>query len=92
MASSSHAVPEGYHSVTPYLAVDDGARAIAFYKAAFGATEVMRPGPGGKIGHAEIRIGDSRIMLADEYPDMGLPQPQDLRRLAGRPASLCRGR
>jgi PhnB protein len=77
MASSSQAVPEGYHSVTPYLAVDDGARAIAFYKEAFGATEVMRmPGPGGKIGHAEIRIGDSRIMLADEYPDMGFRSPK----------------
>jgi PhnB protein len=77
MASSSQAVPEGYHSVTPYLAVDDGARAIAFYKAAFGATEVMRmPGPGGKVGHAEIRIGDSRIMLADEHPDMGFRSPK----------------
>jgi PhnB protein len=77
MASSAQAVPEGYHSVTPYLAVDDGARAIAFYKAAFGATEVMRmPGPGGKVGHAEIRIGDSRIMLADEYPDMGFRSPK----------------
>ena len=62
MASSSQAVPEGYHSVTPYLAVDDGARAIAFYKAAFGATEVMRmPGPGGKVGHAEIRIGEFQL-------------------------------
>ena len=77
MASSSQAVPKGYHSVTPYLAVDDGARAIAFYKAAFGATEVMRmPGPAGKVGHAEIRIGDSRIMLADEYPDMGFRSPK----------------
>jgi PhnB protein len=77
MTSSVRAVPEGYHSVTPYLAVDDGARAIAFYKEAFGATEVMRmPGPGGKIGHAEIRIGDSRIMLADEYPDMGFRSPK----------------
>jgi PhnB protein len=77
MASSSQAVPAGYHSVTPYLAVDDGARALAFYKEAFGATEVMRmPGPEGKIGHAEIRIGDSRIMLADEYPDMGFRSPK----------------
>ena len=76
MASSSQAVPKGYHSVTPYLAVDDGARAIAFYRAAFGATEVMRmPGPAGKVGHAEIRIGDSRIMLADEHPEIGFRSP-----------------
>ena len=77
MTSSVRAIPEGYHSVTPYLAVDDGARAIAFYQQAFGATEVMRmPAPGGKVGHAEIRIGDSRIMLADEYPDMGFRSPK----------------
>ena len=70
-------LPEGYHSVTPYLAVDDGARAIAFYKEAFGATEVMRmPGRNGKIGHAELQIGDARIMLADEYPDMGFLSPK----------------
>ena len=76
MASSSQAVPQDYHSVTPYLAVDDGARAIAFYKAAFGATEVMRMGPpGGQIGHAEIKIGDSFIMLADEFPDMKALSP-----------------
>jgi PhnB protein len=77
MASSVRAVPEGYHSVTPYLAVDDAAGAIAFYKKAFGATEVMRmPAPGGKVGHAEIEIGGSRIMLADEYPDMGFRSPK----------------
>ena len=77
MTSNVRAIPDGHHSVTPYLAVDDGARAIAFYKEAFGATEVMRmPGPGGKVGHAEIRIGDSRIMLADEYPDMGFRSPK----------------
>ena len=77
MTSSVRAIPEGYHSVTPYLAVDGAARAIEFYKQAFGATEVMRmAAPGGKIGHAEIRIGDSRIMLADEYPDMGFRSPK----------------
>ena len=55
-------IPEGYHSVTPYLILDDAARAIEFYKKAFGAIEVMRmPAPGGKIGHAEIKIGDSPI-------------------------------
>jgi PhnB protein len=62
-------IPDGYHSVTPYLIVRDGARAIDYYKQAFGATELMRmPGPGGKIGHAEIKIGDSPVMLADEGP------------------------
>lgn len=77
MASSVRGIPEGYHSLTPYLAVDDGARAIAFYQEAFGATEVMRmPRPDGKVGHAELQIGDSRIMLADEYPDMGFRSPK----------------
>lgn len=54
-------VPDGYHTVTPYLACSDAAQAIAFYKKAFGAKELLRiPGPGGKIGHAELRFGDSR--------------------------------
>jgi PhnB protein len=75
--TSVQPVPEGYHSVTPYLAVDGAADAIAFYKKAFGATEVMSmPGPGGKVGHAEIEIGGSRIMLADEYPDMNFRSPK----------------
>ena len=61
-------VPDGYHTVTPYLACAAAAQAIAFYKKAFGAKELLCiPGPGGKIGHAELRIGDSRVMLADEY-------------------------
>src|SRR5690606_34489781 len=77
MASSVRGIPEGYHSLTPYLAVDDGARAIAFYQEAFGASEVMRMArPNGKVGHAELQIGDSRIMLADEYPDMGFRSPK----------------
>jgi PhnB protein len=72
MTTKATPVPEGYHSVTPCLAVNDAASAIAFYKEAFGATELMRmPAPGGKVGHAELEIGDSRIMLADEYPEMG---------------------
>ena len=62
-------VPEGYHSVTPYLVVDDAAAAIDFYTRAFGATEVMRMPMGERIGHAEIKIGDSHVMLADEFPD-----------------------
>lgn len=65
-------IPEGYHSVTPYLIVNDCAAAIEFYKRAFGATELFRmDAPGGKIGHAEIKIGNSPIMLADEMPEMG---------------------
>ena len=70
-------IPEGYHSVTPYLIVKGAAAAIDFYKRAFSATEIMRLGaPGGKIGHAEIQIGDSRIMLADEHPEMNASAPQ----------------
>jgi len=62
-------VPVGYHTVTPHLVVRDGNKAIDFYKAAFGAKELMRmPGPGGAIMHAELKVGDSRIMLADEWP------------------------
>ena len=70
-------VPAGYHAVTPYLSVRGAAEAIDFYKKALGAKELMRmPGPGGKVGHAEIQIGDSRVMLADEYPEMNFTGPQ----------------
>lgn len=70
-------IPEGYHSVTPYLTVKDAANAIAFYQEAFGAQEVLRLSDSrGKIGHAEIRIGDSAVMLADEYPDMDILGPE----------------
>jgi len=70
-------VPDGYHTVTPYLYVKGAANAIDFYKKAFGAEEIMRfPGPDGRIGHAEIRIGDSPIMLADEHPEMNAIGPQ----------------
>ena len=79
-------IPEGYHSVTPHLMVNGGADAIEFYKKAFGAVELFRfPAPDGKIGHAEIKIGDSPIMLADEYPDMGYKSPQTI---GGSPVSL----
>jgi PhnB protein len=79
-------IPEGYHSVTPYLVLHDAARGLEFYKQAFGATELFRmPMPGGKIGHAEIKIGDSVIMLADEFPDMGFRSPQAI---GGTPVSL----
>ena len=68
-------IPEGYHSVTPYLIVRGAAQAIEFYKKAFGATELMRfPGPNGTIAHAEIKIGDSPVMLADEGPEHKSPQ------------------
>jgi PhnB protein len=77
MATKS--IPDGYHSVTPYLIVKGGADAINFYKRAFGAVELMRmASPDGRIGHAEIKIGDSIIMLADEHPDMGHRSPQSL--------------
>jgi len=70
-------IPAGYHAVTPYLSIKGAADAIAFYKRAFAAKEIMRmPAPGGTIGHAEIQIGDSRIMLADEYPDLNFHGPK----------------
>jgi PhnB protein len=70
-------IPEGYSNVTPYLIVSNGAGAIDFYKRVFGAVEIMRlPGPGGRVGHAELRIGESIIMLADENPQTGVRGPQ----------------
>ena len=72
-------VPEGFHTVTPYLVVDDGARAIEFYQQAFGAKEIMRmPGPDGKISHAEVKIGDSIIMLGPAQATTGVRSPQSL--------------
>src|SRR5688500_6514561 len=69
-------VPQGYPSVTPYLIISGAAAAIDFYKHVFGATELMRfGGPGGTIGHAEIRIGNAIVMLADEHPEMGFRSP-----------------
>ena len=70
-------IPDGYHAVTPYLIVAGAARAIDFYRSVFGATEQMRiEGPGGSIGHAELRIGDSVVMLADEVPALGHKGPK----------------
>ncbi len=86
MAGKVKAIPEGYGAVTPYLVVKDAAGAIEFYKKAFGATELMRmPAPGGKIGHAEIRVGNSPVMLADEHPEMGARGPEHF---GGSPISL----
>jgi len=86
MSKKVRAVPEGYHSVTPYLVLRQASDAIEFYKKAFGATEVFRmPGPGGAIAHAEIRIGDSQIMMCEENAEMGARSPQTL---GGSPANL----
>lgn len=80
-------IPDGYHTATAYLIVQDAARAIEFYKQAFGAQELFRlADASGKIGHAEIKIGDSPIMLAEEFPDMGYRGPQAL---GGTPVSIC---
>ncbi len=70
-------IPDGYPQVTPYLCVDGAKAAIEFYTNVLGATERMHmPGPDGKIGHAELELGDSLIMLADEYPEMGVRGPK----------------
>ena len=72
-------IPDGYHSITPYLVLDGAASAIEFYKKTFGAIELMRvPGPDGRIGHAELKFGDSPVMLADEFPEMGFRGPKSL--------------
>ena len=86
MTSKPKPIPDGYHTATPYLIVNGAAQAIEFYKKAFGATEIMRMAqPGGKVGHAEIKIGDSIIMLADESPDVGARSPQSI---GGSPVSI----
>ena len=79
MPGQVKAIPEGYHTVTPYLVVHNAAQAIDFYKRAFDAKEKFRmEGPPGKIGHAELQIGNSIIMLADEMPQMDSKSPQSL--------------
>jgi PhnB protein len=80
-------IPDGYHTVTPYFTVRDAAAAIEFYKTAFGAVETMRfEMPGGGVAHAEIQIGDSRVMFGDENPQWGNKSPQTLGGTAG---GLC---
>ena len=77
MADKVKPIPDGYHTLTPYLIIKGATQALDFYKKAFGATELFRmEAPGGKIGHAEIKIGDSPIMLADEHPEIGAVSPQ----------------
>ena len=79
MATATKPIPEGYHTATPYLIVNGAAEAIEFYERAFGATELLRMAhPQSGIAHAEIKIGDSVIMLADENPNMGYRGPRSL--------------
>ena len=86
MAGKVKPIPEGYRNVTPYLIVDEAAKAIDFYRKVFKARERMRmPAPGGRIGHAELEIGDSVVMLADENPEMNARSP---RSVGGSPISL----
>jgi PhnB protein len=76
---STKPIPDGYHTVTPYITVRDGAAALDFYQRAFGATIFMRmDGPDGKIMHAEFRIGDSPVMMSGEFPEMGATSPETL--------------
>ena len=87
MSETNNPVPSDYGTVTPYLIIGGANDAIEFYKKVFGATERMRiGGPGGILGHAEIQIGDSVIMLADEFPDMGFKSPKSY---GGTPVSTC---
>ena len=88
MASAVKPIPEGYHSVTPYLIVKGGARAIEFYERAFGARELFRMmQPDGRVGHAEMEIGDSRVMLADEHQEIGARSPHSI---GGSPVTIPR--
>jgi PhnB protein len=87
MATKVNYIPTGYHTATPYLVVNCAAGAIEFYNRAFGANEVMRIGaPGGKVGHAEIKIGDSHLILADEFPEWDARSPQSI---GGTPVGLA---
>lgn len=81
------AIPDGFHSLTPYLSLRDAEKAIAFYKEALGATEVYRLSiPGGKVAHAELQIGDSRLMVSDEMPEWG---NKSAKGYGGTPVGLC---
>ena len=83
---TAQAIPAGHHTVTPYLAIKNAAKALEFYKKAFGATETYKlMMPDGRLGHAEIRLGDSLIMLSDEFPEYGGKAPETL---GGSPVSI----
>lgn len=87
MKNKVKAIPEGYRSLTSYLIIKDAAKAIEFYKKAFGAKEIGRISmPDGKVGHAELQIGDSMIMVAEEVPEWGHKSPQTL---GGTPVGVC---
>lgn len=80
-------LPDGYHNVIPYLILDDASGAIDWYSETLGAKETVRmPMPDGKVGHAELQLGDSIVMLADEFPDMEIKSP---RSLGGSPVTIC---
>jgi len=86
MMATVKPIPDGYHSLTPYLVVEDAPAAIEFYKKAFGAEECVRmAGPDGKVAHAEIKIGDSMLMLSEANPQYGARSPKSL---GGTPASI----
>lgn len=86
MPTKVQPIPNGYEGATPYLIIKGAAKALDFYKKGFAAIEEMRvPGPAGTIGHAEIKIGGARIMLADEFPEMGAKSPQTI---GGSPVSI----
>ena len=86
MTAKVKPIPDGYHVITPYLCIKGASDAIEFYKKVFGATEVMRMAqPDGRIGHAELQIGDSKFMLADEFPEMDFRSP---RSIGGTPVML----
>ena len=90
MASKVKPIPDGYHTITPYLSVKGASDAISFYKKAFGAEELVRmPMPDGRVGHAELQIGDSRLMMADEMPEMGDAVTKSPSTLGGTTAGLC---
>jgi PhnB protein len=87
MKTKVQPIPEGYAAITPYLCVKDAAKAIEFYKKAFGAKEVGRiTMPDGSIAHAEVEIGNSKLMLSDENPDWGSLSPQTI---GGSPTGIC---
>ena len=86
MSTAVKAIPDGYEGITPYLICRNAEAAIDFYKNAFGAVELFRMGgEGGKVGHAEMKIGNAIFMLADEFPDMGAQSPETI---GGTPVSL----